>query len=169
MPSQTFSVEVHGKTCLNDDCDRKVLARGLCPGHYHTRPDAPKCTICTKPVKAKGLCIKHYQRLKTRGDPHYEYRRNLSGLGVGRFWHGNGYVLVYLPGGRRAFEHRLVMESVLGRPLTEGETVHHKNGIRHDNRPENLELWVGNVRHGQRAADVTCPHCGVPYLVKPNA
>lgn len=78
----------------------------------------------------------------------------------GRRKDANGYVWIYRPIGYEndprphILEHVIVMEKSLGRGLKDGETIHHKNGIRDDNRLENLELWAGNHRKGQRVSDL---------------
>jgi len=74
----------------------------------------------------------------------------------GRFMTPDGYVKVRIggPGERRyKFEHRVVMEQIIGRPLRDDEQVHHANGIKSDNRPENLELWDRSQPNGCRPVD----------------
>ncbi len=81
-------------------------------------------------VKSCGCSMGQYIGLANR-------QRNPSG----RRQREDGYVSVRTPTGWR-MEHSVVMEQKLGRPLLPTEEVHHKNTIRNDNAPNNLELWV---------------------------
>lgn len=83
-----------------------------------------------------------------------------SGWVKGKHINKDGYVVLPAMRARSAgtgstwFEHRLVMEQHLGRKLSSDETVHHKNGMRADNRLENLELWASRHVPGQRVDDL---------------
>lgn len=123
------------------DFDRPIIRR-------QRQPD--ECTVegCKRKPKCKGVCSTHYARLRVGDLRPTEQIRTPAPAGSG--WiDDNGYRRI---GGRP--EHRLVMEAHLGRRLAPDESVHHKNGVRHDNRLENLELWVARPQPpGQRVDD----------------
>lgn len=73
--------------------------------------------------------------------------------------HYSGYVDVIFHG-IRIPQHRLVMEEHLGRKLKKFENVHHLNGIRDDNRINNLELWTKPQTPGRRVRDLISWVCG---------
>lgn len=93
------------------------------------------------------------EALKARRGPanhNWKGGRKRSGQGyikILRPTHPNPDNMGYVP------EHRLIMEEHLDRFLLPEETVHHKNGIRNDNRIENLELWRGKHSNEQRVYD----------------
>ena len=145
------------KICLVEWCDLPILYNGFCQNHYRRfitygdpeatpigRPYATKgCKIegCEKKHNAKGYCAGHYQKWKRYGDP------LISKEAASRL-QPDGYIWV---GGKA--EHRIVMAKHLGRELLPNENVHHKNGVKSDNRIENLELWSTSQPMGQRVED----------------
>jgi len=120
-----------------------------------------KCDYCGKEFKRPFSHIKKfgvhfctilhqrkYSGLKRRGDKNYLWKG-------GKYKCKDGYVWVYVPNhpnknkDRCVLEHRFVMEKHIGRYLKKSELVHHKNGIRDDNRIENLELIENRKIHSK--------------------
>lgn len=168
-----YTKEWHARQgeCRLGHCHRRINADELCTTHYNRRrrglpdwdaeiPERMKrggtCQHkdgCPEPAYARGWCIMHYQRVTQLG--------YADGGPVGRLKaadgeggdDGRGYRNITV-NGRKMLEHRWVMEQQHGRPLLPGENVHHKNGMKADNRPENLELWVKVQPAGQRVEDL---------------
>ena len=158
--------------CSVDGCDRLHYGRGMCRPHFYRwrrngtpgkasigqrLPTGLPCSIhgCDRRGHTSGLCNAHYLRSR-KGRDLSRPLRNRARNGAGSRWRDrNGYVILTLPGKKgRIAEHRYIMEQTLGRQLFPDETVHHKNGIKDDNRPDNLELWSALHPSGQRVADM---------------
>ena len=158
-----------GQACSTEGCTKPTTNLGLCAMHYrrHQRERYGVCTVegCDKLQQDIGLCPMHRRRLKKFGD--------VGPAGPARWRNGkwdkpqresfindSGYRMVYAPESPAAnprgyvIEHRYEMTKLLGRELYPGENVHHINGVRTDNRLENLELWVTSQPSGQRPADL---------------
>lgn len=126
--------------------------------HPDRRTNCEQCggAISPKAKPGRRFCSRSCA-LKTRNAPSNAGRTLPDGT---RRPHANGYVVAKRNGEWR-LEHRIVMEGVLDRPLQDWERVHHKNGQRDDNRPENLELWTLKRKDpaGVRVGDYHCPGC----------
>lgn len=110
--------------------------------------------MCCMPDCSERVCRTKDGFLTARCQEHHD--RRFAPIGA-RQTTRDGYVMVKTaaPGGYAWLsEHRMVMERVLGRPLEPHENVHHINGERDDNRPENLELWFKPQTAGQRVPDL---------------
>ena len=118
--------------------------------HGASPPSVRKtCVVCRKtfhvyPYQEHSA---KYCSVRCMGIGYQKFRGNLSNRWKGgRCIHKSGYVTVWTPVGR-VYEHRLIAERMLGRPLQQNETVHHRNGVRWDNRRKNLQILPREVHN----------------------
>lgn len=124
-------------------CDQTFTRRPP-SGGYRDRPRGRENVFCSKACEARGRQVREDRHVRPDGYVLFRVPKDWH-------WHGDG------PFTRVKMEHRVVMAESLKRPLDPTETVHHINGVRGDNRPENLQIRQG--KHGKGVVMV-CNVCG---------
>jgi len=141
------------KICLNQIKEEKRISKTLC--HLCYKKEYYK----KNPEKKEKERLRQYQKTRIKNGLPLDHPPLIARPGQGSM-SKQGYKDIWKPGHPncknklgRIYEHVWVMSEYLGRPLIKGETVHHMNGVRDDNRIENLELWNRGQPSGQRVED----------------
>ena len=105
-----------------------------------------KCAHCDDRAVARGLCNRHWKRWRTYGDPLKAQKpKKRAGETV---IDASGYLRIR--GNRHV--HREMAAQKLGRPLRPGEVVHHIDGNKLNNHPDNLIIFASQAEHSAHHA-----------------
>ena len=173
-----MGITLYSKRCKIKDCIKlPQFVKGLCQMHYrrlrqtgsplktptgrmHGKRNICIIKDCLGIVEGFKFCHKHYRKFKKYGNPLMVKRKHGN-----KKWTKEGYVVIHRPNhpylrkDGTILEHRYIMEKKLDRKLSSFEIVHHKNGIRDDNRLENLEVLTTKT-HFKGHSKIICNHCG---------
>jgi len=147
--------------------DTNVSHRGVCADPEREKLHRQRISNAMKDAMQRPEARARIARLNASGFAHrFENGHGNPNWKGGRLLHYYNkarypYIVRLVPGRGYVLEHRLVMEEVLGRALRPQEQVHHRNGIKTDNRPENLQM-VAKPHYGE----VACPFCAKEFLIK---
>lgn len=142
------------RPCATDGCDAAAKAKGFCRRHYlalaytppkkptaHTRRPPKKCLHCGDTFHAEYDAAKYCSSACSGA-----HRKK-------PFIIKKGYRKILIPAHPRAdakgyvFEHLVIAEATIGRPLRNGEEVHHKDFNRQNNAPDNLQVCSSHEEH----------------------